>query len=298
MKRIVLFVFTNILILAMVSIVTSVLGIQPYLSERGINYSSLLIFCFLWGFGGAFVSLLLSRKMAKWTMRVQTVSPNETDPQLQQLYQLVDRIARQSQLPATPEVGIYESPEINAFATGASQKKSLVAVSTGLLHSLNETEREGVIAHEIAHIANGDMVTMALVQGVVNSFVMFFARIAAFFASQFFSSSEEGEGGGEVSPLLHFGLVILFDILFGILGSIVVFAFSRHREFRADSGAARLVGSGPMIAALERLKRNIEVPAMRDGFATMKISGKSTGLVSLFATHPSLDDRIARLKAG
>lgn len=290
MKRIGLFLAVNILIVATISIVTSVLGLQPYLAGKGINYTSLMLFCLVWGFGGAFISLALSRKMAKWMMGVRLIEQGETNPELLRLKDRVHQLARQAGLEVMPEVGIYESPELNAFATGPSRKRSLVAVSTGLLHDMNQKEVDGVLAHEVAHIANGDMVTMTLIQGVVNAIIMFAARVLAYFASQFVDEDKR--------PLVNFGIVIVAEIVFGILGMLVVSAFSRHREFRADAGGAALAGPGAMIAALEKLKMNMnrEEGETQPAIASLQISGKKSGFLSLFSTHPDLDDRIARLR--
>ena len=193
-----------------------------------------------------------------------------------------------------PEVGIYNSPEVNAFATGPSKRNSLVAVSTGLLNGMSQDEVEGVLAHEVSHIANGDMVTMTLIQGVVNAFVMFFARIAAFAVSNFMrGDDEEGEGLGWFA---HMAVIFVFEIIFGLLGSIVVAFFSRYREYRADSGAARLAGREKMIAALQRLKNQTYMDKRGESLATLKISNRKGGLAALISTHPSLDDRIKALQ--
>lgn len=289
-KRIFLFLAVNILIITTISIVTSVLGLQPYLNAQGINYQSLMVFCLIWGFGGAFISLGLSRLMAKWMMGVKVIDPTTRDPGLSDLVSRVHFFSKRAGLAKMPEVGIYESDDLNAFATGPSRNRSLVAVSTGLLRNMNPQEVDGVLAHEVAHIANGDMVTMTLVQGIVNAFVMFLARVIGFFASQFV---DEGKRN-----IVQFGVVLVAEIFLGILGMIVVSAFSRRREFRADSGAAEISSSQNMIAALERLKLNqhIQTEADQPAIASLKISGKSKGFLKLFSTHPDLDDRIARLK--
>jgi heat shock protein HtpX len=291
-KRVFLFMAVNILIIATLSTVMSLFGIQPYLDAKGINYTSLMVFCAIWGFGGAFISLALSRVMAKWMMGVKVIDSNERDPQLQALRHRVHEMAKRSGIQVMPEVGYYESPELNAFATGPTKNRALVAVSTGLMNRMSSNEVDGVLAHEVAHVANGDMVTMTLVQGVVNAFVMFLARIAAFFAGQFVDE--------EKRPAVQFGVTIGLEILLGILGMLVVSAFSRYREYRADYGGAKLSSPSNMIAALERLKMNQMLPAeMADdqpAIASFKISGKSGGLMKLFSTHPDLDDRIARLK--
>lgn len=289
-KRVFLFVATNILIIATISIVMSVFGIQPYLDAKGINYQSLMIFCVLWGFGGAFISLALSRIMAKWMMGVKIIEPDTRDPELRGLVSKVHGFARKAGIQTMPQVGYYEAEDLNAFATGPTKNRSLVAVSTGLLRNMNESELDGVLAHEVAHIANGDMVTMTLVQGVVNAFVMFLARVIGFFASQFVSEDKR--------TIVQFGIVIAVEIALGILGMIVVSAFSRRREFRADSGGASLSTTDNMISALERLKVNSQIPQTekQPAIASLKISGKAGGLLKLFSTHPDLDDRIASLQ--
>lgn len=290
-KRVFLFVATNILIIATLSIVMSVFGIQPYLDAKGINYQSLMIFCLLWGFAGAFISLALSRIMAKWMMGVKLIEADTRDPELRNLVLKVHGFSRQAGIQTMPQVGYYEADDLNAFATGPTKNRSLVAVSTGLLRNMNEKEIDGVLAHEVAHIANGDMVTMTLVQGVVNAFVMFLARIIGFFASQFVSDDKRN--------IVQFGVVIACEIVLGILGMIVVSFFSRMREFRADSGGALLSTPDNMISALERLKVNSQLPQTEDqpAIASLKISGKAGGFLKLFSTHPDLDDRIQKLKA-
>lgn len=290
-KRVFLFVSVNILVIATLSMVMSVLGVQPYLDAKGINYQSLMIFCLIWGFGGAFISLALSRVMAKWMMGVKLVDPQTSNPELRNLVYKIHGFARKAGIEKMPEVGYYEAEDLNAFATGPTKNRSLVAVSTGLLNSMNEKELDGVLAHEVAHIANGDMVTMTLVQGIVNAFVMFLARVIGFFASQFVDE--------EKRPMVQFGIVIALEIVLGILGMIVVSAFSRRREYRADSGGAALSSRDSMISALERLKVNVGIPQADDqpAIASLKISGKTGGLLKLFSTHPDLDDRIAKLQA-
>ncbi len=292
-KRVLLFMGVNLLIVVTLSVVLQVLGVRPYIEANGINYQSLMVFCLAWGFGGAFISLALSRVMAKWTMGVKLIDPNTPDQSLGRLVRRVHELSRAAGLPAMPEVGIYESPDPNAFATGPTKSRSLVAVSTGLLQRMDTSEVDGVLAHEVAHIANGDMVTMTLVQGVVNAFVMFLARLIAFAASNFVKE--------EAQPAVRFGVTIAAEILLGMLGMIVVAAFSRAREYRADSGGARLAGNSDMIAALKALKRTYGLGEDGEGqpaLATLKISGKSSGLMRLFSTHPDLDDRIARLSMG
>ena len=289
-KRIALFVGVNILIIATLSLLMSLLGVRPYLDAKGIDYQSLMIFCLIWGFGGAFISLAMSRMMAKWMMGVKLVDPNDSNREYRELVDKVHEYSRAAGLEVMPEVGVYDSPELNAFATGPTRNRSLVAVSTGLLQRMNSKERDGVLAHEIAHIANGDMVTMTLAQGVVNAFVMFFARVAAFFASQFVAE--------EKRPMVQMGIVVVLELALGVLGMILISFFSRVREYRADDGGANLSSPGAMIAALEKLKANysLESEDNQPALATLKISGKAQGLLSLFSTHPRLEDRIAALK--
>lgn len=294
MKRVVLFILTNLLVLVTISVVLSLLGVGPYIEAQGINYQNLMVFCAIWGMAGSFISLGLSKFMAKRLMGVQIIDSQRASQAELLILQTVHNQARAAGLSKMPEVGIYDSPEVNAFATGPSKNNALVAVSAGLLHSMNRDELEGVLAHEVSHIANGDMVTMTLIQGIINAFVMFFARIAAFGISQVMRDNEDGP-----SPLIHFGLVILFDILFGILGSFVVAAFSRQREFRADAGAAKIAGKHKMIAALENLKNHSEMVDNRErAVASLKISGgKSGGFWALMATHPTLEKRIEALRS-
>jgi heat shock protein HtpX len=294
-KRILLFVGVNLLIVLTLSVVLGVLGITPSIGGRELDVKNLAAFCLIWGFGAAFISLALSRVMAKWMMGVKVIPANTRDPVAQDLVERVHRYSRQAGLSVMPEVGVYESPELNAFATGPTKNRSLVAVSTGLLESMNRDAVDGVLAHEVAHIANGDMVTMTLVQGVVNAFVMFLARVAAWFAGQFVAE--------EKRPFVQFAVVIALEIVLGFLGMIVVAHFSRQREFRADAGGARLAGSQSMVAALRGLKRvyNRNNPEEIDdgrapALATLKISGKAGGLVRLLSTHPDLDERIRRLE--
>lgn len=291
-RRIFLFLLTNILVIATISVVLNLLGVQPYLQANGINYQSLLVFCAVWGMGGAFISLAISKTMAKWMMGVQIIDPQTRDPGAAELVRTVHRLAQGAGLPKMPEVGIYESPEVNAFATGPSKSNSLVAVSSGLLNRMGRAEVEGVLGHEVAHIANGDMVTMTLIQGVVNAFTMFLARICAFFLSNVMRSSEDDRP----SPMLNFALVMVFDIVFTLLGSMVVAYFSRQREFRADSGGANLAGRDKMVSALQALRRSSELidnghPAM----ASLKIAGSPRGIMALLMSHPPLEQRIERL---
>jgi len=297
-KRIFLFIAVNALVLLTISITTSVLGIGSYLSTRGIDYTALLAFCAVAGFSGALISLAISRWMAKKMMGVQVIDPDRPGSQSERdLVQTVYRLSQKAGLPKMPEVGVYGSPEVNAFATGPSKSRALVAVSSGLLERLDTGAVEGVLAHEVAHISNGDMVTMTLIQGVVNTFVMFFARIAAWAVSHAFAGNrDEGENSAP-SPMIHFVAVIVFEIMFSLLGAIVVAYFSRRREFRADSGGASLGGKAKMVHALESLKNSVDaVETEHASLASLKINGKSSGLMALFATHPDLDVRINALR--
>ena len=291
-KRVLLFILTNVLIIGVMSVIFSFTGIGGYLTERGIDYSTLLVFCTLWGFGGAILSLALSKVMAKWLMKVKIIKPQSASGLERKLLDTVYSLARKANLPKMPDVGIYDSPEVNAFATGRSKSNSMVAVSTGLLNRLEYNELEGVLGHEIAHIANGDMVTMTLIQGVVNAFTMFLARVVAYFVASFLRDEDEGEG---ISGILYFVLVIAFDIIFSILGSIVVAYFSRIREFKADKGGAQLAGKSNMINALEKLRSTLDLTDSKmKEVATLKISNK--GRLALFSTHPPLEERIRRLQ--
>ena len=284
-KRIFLFLVTNIAIVLTLSVVMSVLGVGRYISADGIDLGSLATFCFIWGMGGAFISLQLSRWMAKRATGVQLVDGKSGSQEANWLYATVERLTKQAELPM-PEVGIYESPEVNAFATGPSKSRSLVAVSSGLLRSMRPEEVEGVLAHEVAHIANGDMVTMTLLQGVMNAFVMFLARLIAFGMR---SNDSRNSGGSYM-------VVFMLEMVLGIFGSMVTAWFSRHREFRADRGGATLAGRSKMVGALRRLQANHElVDTRHEALATMKINGTS-GWMVFFSTHPPLEERIAALE--
>ncbi len=304
MKRIFLFLAVNFLVVITISTLLRVLGIGPYLNAYGLDYGNLAAFCLVWGMGGAFISLGLSRIMAKWMMGVKVIDPNTRDPELQHLLQTVYNLAKGAHLPAMPEVGIYDSPEVNAFATGPTKSRALVAVSTGLLNRMGGNELEGVLGHEITHVANGDMVTMTLLQGVVNAFAMFLSRVIAFAITQAMRGDRDDRERGNVGTGGFFGFIIqmVLEMVFLILGSIVVAAFSRYREFRADAGGAKLAGRESMIQALECLRRTFEQvetgASQPQGFQNLKISSRPSGLMALFASHPPLEERIARLKAG
>lgn len=289
-KRIFYFLLTNILVLLTISIIFSVTGAGNYIDPQGnIDLGALLVFSAIIGFSGSFISLAMSRWMAKKMMNVRVLDPNKSlSAHEQEVVEKVHRLSKAAGLMHMPEVGIYDSPEVNAFATGPSKKRSLVAVSTGLLREMDDDAVEGVIAHEVAHIANGDMVTMTLLQGVVNTFVVFLARIAAWIASRFVKE--------DMAPIVHFIAVIVFQIVFSILGSLVVFAYSRHREYHADRGGADLAGKDKMVHALRMLKAysNRVVEERDTAVATLKISGRRKS--PLFSTHPDLDDRISKLE--
>ena len=295
LKRIGLFIAVNALVVITISLILNLLGVKPYLSAKGIDYESLLVFCLVWGMGGAFISLAMSRMMAKWMMGVQVIPQNTHDPELRNLMQTVHELARAARLPAMPEVGIYDSPEVNAFATGPTKSRSLVAVSTGLLHRMNSEQVKGVLGHEVAHIANGDMVTMTLIQGVVNAFVMFLARAIAFALTMAKGNDNEERSG---PPMSYYLVQMGLEIGFMILGSMVVAWFSRYREFRADAGGAKLAGRSSMITALEGLQRTFDDvdPNTQPSVAALKISSRPGGIMRLFSTHPPLEERIERLR--
>jgi heat shock protein HtpX len=295
-KRIVVFMLVNLLVMVTITVVLRLLGVDQYFGRGGLG--NLAIFCLVWGFGGALISLALSRLMAKWFMGVKVIPPNTNDPELRELVATVHELAQRARLPEMPEVGIYESPDVNAFATGPTRSRALVAVSTGLLQGMGSREVAGVLGHEVTHIANGDMVTMTLVQGVINAFVLFLSRILAFAVSQALRSRDDDRGGGWIDFLL----VMVFQIVFSLLGMFVVCWFSRAREFKADAGGARLAGRENMIDALRALQRQFDpqVAAAEakhaPSFQSLKISGRAGGLMALLATHPPLEERITRLE--
>lgn len=296
LKRIFLFIVINFLVVITISIILNIFHVQPYLHQYGIDYTSLMIFCLIWGMGGAFISLAMSRVFAKWMMGVNIINPRTKDPREKQLLSEVYNLCHKAGLSEMPEVGIFSSPEINAFATGPTKRRSLVAVSSGLLDKMDTNQIQGVLAHEISHIVNGDMVTMTLIQGIVNAFVMFLARILALIFSGFGRS--DGKRGSYGMYMLF---VILFEIVFMILGSLIVFWFSRQREFKADAGGARLAGKDRMIEALEALKTALtKGPHIKEpvaAFQTLKISTPTkTGFARLLSSHPPIEERIEKLK--
>jgi heat shock protein HtpX len=284
-KRIFLFLLTNLAVVITLSIILSVLGVGNYVTDTGLDIQALAVFCFIWGMGGAFISLQMSRWIAKRATGVRLVDGRTGQAEHDWLYNTVQRLTQQANLPM-PEVGIYDSPEVNAFATGPSKSRSLVAVSSGLLSSMRRDEVEGVLAHEVAHIGNGDMVTMTLLQGIINAFVMFFARIVASFLAR----------GDDRSSGPSYLVIIVLEIGLGILGTLVTARFSRQREFRADRGGATLAGRDKMVGALRRLASNRElVDTSHQALATLKIHG-SKGWMVFFSTHPPLEQRIAALE--
>ncbi len=289
MKRIVLFLATNLAVVLVLSLSASLLGVNRFLTANGLNLPMLLAFAALMGFGGAFISLWLSKPIAKWSTKARVISQpaNATEAWL---LNTVGEQARKAGI-KMPEVAVYEG-EPNAFATGATRNGSLVAVSTGLLASMSQEEVEAVLAHEVAHIANGDMVTLTLVQGVVNTFVVFLARVVGYAVDQMLRRNDSEQSGPGIGYMVT---VVVCEILFGILASIIVMYFSRQREFRADRGAAKILGRPqPMIAALRRLGGLAEGELPKN-MAAFGISGK--GALSLFSSHPPIEARIAALQA-
>lgn len=290
MKRILLFLATNLAVVLVLGVVASLLGVNRFLSSNGLNITALLGFAAVMGFGGAFISLLISKPIAKWSTGAQVIEhpSNSTE------FWLVDTVSRLSKAAGIgmPEVAVYEG-EANAFATGATKNSSLVAVSTGLLQSMSREEAEAVLAHEVAHIANGDMVTLTLIQGVVNTFVVFLSRVAGYLVDSFLRRNDEESSG---PGMAYMATTIVCDILFGVLASLIVAWFSRRREFRADAGAARLMGSArPMVGALRRLG-GLNAGELPQSVATAGINGRS-GWIALFSSHPPIEERIAALQA-
>jgi len=289
MKRIVLFLATNVAVMLVLSVSASLLGVNRFLTANGLNLGMLLAFAALMGFGGAFISLLMSKPIAKWSTGARVIAQpgNSTEAWL---LHTVEAQARAAGI-GMPEVAVYQGAP-NAFATGATRNSSLVAVSTGLLESMSQEEVEAVLAHEVAHIANGDMVTLTLIQGVVNTFVVFLARVVGFFVDKMlFRSEDRGPGIGYMIT------VFVCEIAFGILASIIVAWFSRKREFRADAGSAKLLGTPvPMQHALARLG-GLAPGALPSSMAASGISGSGGGWGALFSTHPPMEQRIAALQA-
>lgn len=292
-KRIFLFVLINILVIFTITSIISLFKIGPYLTGYGLDVKTLGIVCLIWGFTGAFISLALSRILAKWMMGVEVIDENSSN-ELKNIYARVEKIALEAGLDNTPEVGIYNSNEVNAFATGPSKKRSLLALSSGLINRMSTDEVDAIIGHEISHIKNGDMITMTLLQGVVNAFVMFLARILAFAITSLGKEKNRSNSWG-----MNYFLTQIFQFVFMILGSMVIAFFSRKREYRADEGSAMLLGKDKMIKALSSLKSYMEIKDSlkeQPSLQAFKISNNSRSFLNLFATHPSLDDRIEKLK--
>ena len=291
MQRVLLFLVTNFAILIVLSIAMQVLGIDDMLaaSNSGFNTEGILAFSALFGFGGAFLSLAISKFMAKRAMGVRIIEQPSNDTE-RWIKSTVERFANQSNI-GMPEVGIFDQPQPNAFATGMSRNNALVAVSTGLLHHMDRDEVEAVIGHEIAHVANGDMITMGLLQGVLNTFVIFLSRLGGFIVDRVILKNQRGHGVG------YFITTIVFQILLSILASIITMWFSRRREFRADEGGAQLAGKSKMIRALKRLSQVSEPLDLEGEFAAFGISGRRTGLSALFLSHPPLEQRIRHLES-
>jgi len=291
MKRIALFLITNLAIIIVLSITLRLLGVESILDEQGmdLNLNSLLVFAAVFGFGGSFISLMISR----WTAKRMTGAKVITQASGAMEQWLVSTVKAQAQQAGIkmPEVAVYDSPDVNAFATGPSRNKSLVAVSTGLLNSMTQDEAEAVLAHEISHVANGDMITLALIQGVVNTFVIFLSRVIGHMVDRVVFKNERGHG-----PAFWIATIVA-ELVLGILASTIVMWFSRQREFRADAGGASLAGKQKMIAALQRLQQSVKQPHLPDQLAAFGIAGGiGQGMKRLFMSHPPLQERIEALQ--
>lgn len=287
MKRIIYFLATNVAIMLVLSFTMRLLGVEPYLNANGLDLSNLLVFAAIMGFGGAFISLAMSKWSAKRMSGAVVIEEARTPIEIW----LMKTVREQADAVGIkmPEVAIFNSPEVNAFATGMTKNSSLVAVSTGLLNAMTKDEAEAVLAHEVSHIANGDMVTLTLIQGVVNTFVMFLSRVIGYTVDKLVFKTERGTGPA------FFITMIIAELVLGVLASMIVMWFSRQREFRADAGAAKLSGRNKMIAALERLQAQHEPSVLPKQMAAFGISGGG-GFAKLFSSHPSLDDRILALR--
>ena len=288
MKRIMLFVLTNLAVMLVLGIVVHLFGLNRFITANGLSVGGLLAFAAVMGFGGAFISLLMSKPMAKWSTGAKVINDSQ-DPTHMWIVQTVARFSDKAGI-RMPEVAIYDG-EPNAFATGAFKNSALVAVSTGLLASMRREEVEAVIGHEVAHVANGDMVTLTLIQGVMNTFVVFISRIVGYFVDKVVLRNQDDAPG-----IGYYVTTIVLDILLGVLAAIVVAWFSRQREYRADAGAAALMGrKQPMIDALARLG-GLEPGALPQTVQNMGISSKPSGLMALFSSHPPIEDRIRALQ--
>ncbi len=291
LRTIFFFILMNVAVLVMISAIFTIFHLEPYITAQGLNLESLLIFSAIIGFTGSFISLFLSRWMAKKTFRITIIkSPHTSEETI--LFHMVESLASRAGI-SMPEVGIYPSTEINAFATGPTRNRALVSVSQGLLSTFTKQELEGVLSHEISHVASGDMMTMTLLQGVLNTFVIFISRVLAYVVESALGKDSEG-----INYIVYFVASIVFEIIFGILAGLILNAYSRHREFLADAGGASFAGKSKMVAALQRLKENTEkinTSKKQTSFATLKISDKPS-FVKWWSTHPSLDSRIERLQ--
>jgi heat shock protein HtpX len=291
-KRISLFLITNLAIVLVLSFTARLLGVDRVLTANGLNLGGLLVFAALFGFGGSFISLALSKWMAKRATGARVID-NPSNPTERWLVETVRRHAQLAGI-GMPEVAVYEAPEINAFATGMNRNNALVAVSTGLLQQMTPDEAEAVLGHEVTHVANGDMVTLALIQGVVNTFVIFLARVIGYLVDRVVLKNDRDSLG-----IGYWVTSIAAELVLGILASIIVMWFSRRREFRADAGGAQLAGRDRMVSALQRLKALYEPSTLPQAVEAFGISGKqSGGLARLFMSHPPLEERIAALQAG
>ena len=289
MKRVILFILTNLAVMLVLSIVVNVLGLNRFLSSAGLNLGTLLVFAAVMGFGRAFISLLMSKPMAKWSTGAQIIN-DSPDPGHQWIVRTVARFAQKAGI-NMPEVAIYEG-EPNAFATGAFKNSALVAVSTGLLQSMSRDEVEAVIGHEVAHVANGDMVTLTLIQGVMNTFVVFISRVVGYVVDRMILQNKDDAPG-----VGYYVTTIVMDILLGVLAAMVVAWFSRQREYRADSGAAQYMGQRQsMINALARLG-NLDPGELPKTVQNMGISSRPSGIMALFSSHPPIEERIRALQA-
>ena len=288
MKRVLLFIVTNLAVMLVLGIAARILGVDRFLTANGLNMGALLGFALIMGFGGATISLLMSKPMAKWSTGAQVIN-DSPDPTHRWIVGAVQRFSEKAGI-QMPEVAIYEG-EPNAFATGAFKNSALVAVSTGLLHSMNRDEVEAVIGHEVAHVANGDMVTMTLIQGVMNTFVVFLSRIVGNFVDKVvLRNTNDGPGIG------YYVTTVVLDLVLGVVAAMIVAWFSRHREFRADAGAAQLLGrKQPMINALARLG-GMDPGELPKSVAAMGISSRPSGLMALFSSHPPIEERIRALQ--
>lgn len=290
-KRITLFLITNLAVVFILSIILNLLGVGPMLTQQGLDMTNLIAYAAVFGFGGSLISLALS----KWTAKRLTGARVITSPANEVEVWLVEVVRRQALKAGIdmPEVAVYDAPDVNAFATGMRRNSALVAVSSGLLRAMDRNEAEAVLAHEVSHVANGDMITLALIQGVVNTFVIVASRVVGYLVDRVVFKTERGHGPGFMITSL------VAQMVFGVLASIVVCWFSRQREFRADAGAAALAGRDKMVAALEKLRQTAGQPHLPDQMSAFGISGTSDGgFKKLFMTHPPLEERIAALKGG